>query len=211
MWKKSIIGWLIIMCIISGSTSAVTVNPTVEYSTQQNGDYTNYTFANEQYYEVINVNSTNISFKPYNTIGVNFNITSPGSNILITFGYVVNCTNGDDYIYSINFTKKSYGNNLKTYYNLSQILTPNTKYTLYINGTFNNTFNTDANGNVSFNTSNGFYGDVLLSRTCQLRVISDAERYNMFPVSNSVFYIVGIALIIFALMAIIVIMYRVVR
>lgn len=206
-----IIGWLIIMYIISCNTSAVTVDHTVEYSTQQNGDYTNYTFASEQYYEIITVNSTNISFKPYNTYGVNFNITSPGSNIKITFGYIVNCTDGDDYVYSINFTKESYGINLKTYYNLTQSLNTSTKYTLYINSTYNNTYNTDGNGNVSFNTSSGFYGNVLLSRTCKLRVNSGAQRYDMIPLSNTVITIIGIALIITALMLIIGILYNVIR
>ena len=212
VWKKSciIIGLLIIICFIAGRATAVTVDPTVLYSTQQNGYYTNYTFASEQYYEGITANSTNISFKLYNTIDVNFNVTSIGSNINITFFYIANCTDGDDFDYGIKFIKTSYGNNLKTWYNLSQALKPNTKYTLYINSTYNSTYNTDANGSLSFNTSNGWYGNVTLSRTCKVE-ISGSTIFDMINMFEILLPIIGLFLIIAAIGIIVVIIYGVVK
>ena len=190
VWKKSIIivGWLITICIIASSVTAVTVNPGTFF--RQGNENAIYGFSTTMQFNIITVTTDNVTFNT--TI---FNFTSiNGVEVNITFNEFVNNQ-------TYNFTHNNTGS--RVWFNISD-LTPNLQYSVFHNGTINRTVTSDINGDISFNSTD-WNGTILIhpSAAQLLRITARRNVVDTINIANNVITILGIVLIIASIMVIV--------
>ena len=191
MWKKRLglltIGFIIIIMVVS-SVSAITVNPNVYYR-QGNGNAI-YSVSTTMQFNIIIARVDNVTF---NT--TTFNSTSiNGVEVNITFNEFVNNQ-------TYNFTHNNTGS--RVWFNISGI-TVNLQYSIFHNGTINRTVTSDANGDISFNSTD-WNGTILIqpSTAQRLRITARRDVTDVINIADDIITILGIVLIIGSIMVIV--------
>lgn len=191
MWKKRLglltIGFIIIIMGIS-SVSAITVNPNVYY--RQGNENAIYSVSTTMQFNIITITTDNVTFNTtiFNSTSVN------GVEVNITFNEFVNNQ-------TYNFTHNNTGS--RVWFNISD-LTPNLQYSIFHNGTINRTVTSDANGDISFNSTN-WNGTVLIQTSVAqlLRITARRDVTDVVNIADDIITILGIVLIIGSIMVIV--------
>lgn len=184
--KKSVIILSLFLFFLVYNVNAVTVDETNTITIENE----TYRFAHEMNFTEINIERTNVTFNL-----TTFNVSSP-NDINITIHQIANYS-------TINFTSNVTSSCL-VWFNFSGLLT-SYNYSILYNGTYNQTVETNADGDLSFNYIHTLGNHTLLIRssTSQVRILAGEDVPDILNISESVITILGIVLIFGSLMILI--------
>lgn len=184
--KKSIIILSLFLFFLVYNVSAVTVDETNTITIENE----TYRFAHEMNFTEINIERTNVTFNL-----TTFNVSSP-NDINITINQIANYS-------TINFTSNVTSSCL-VWFNFSGLLT-SYNYSILYNGTYNQTVETNVDGDLSFNYTHtlGNHTILIRSATSQVRILAGEDVPDVLGISESVITILGIVLIFGSLMILI--------